>query len=66
MVTCVSRVNRGRFILPGLGALALKLGVGTVVGVVAVVVVGELLLPAITTRWSEFGSTRAFCNWLCV
>lgn len=48
-VTCVFCVTGGHFTwvfkhhrLPGLGALALKVGVGTVVGVVAVVVVGEL------------------------
>ena len=46
--------------LPGLGALALKVGVGTVVGVVvAVVVVGELLLPAITTRGGQNLDQRA-------
>lgn len=52
--------------LPGLGALALKVGVGTVVGVVVAVVVGELLLPAITTRRSEFGSTRLLQLALCL
>jgi len=67
-------ISRGSsVVLPGLGALALKWGRGTVVGVVvAVVVVVELLLPAITTTIRNgapdfaIGWLSSYCVCVCV